>query len=560
MKKLIALLLALVMIVSMVACGAKEEPAPEAAPEAAPEVAPEAAPEAVPEVNTFDPYTPYPETVTFTYGAIAQAAEMMQFPEGDDYNNNPYTRYVLDTVNVQSQTEWEVDANNFNQKVALSISSGDMPDMLIVDRTMFKQLADNDMLADLSEIYDACASDYVKSIYDSYGDRIFKDVTVDGKLLGIPGTAISGQEMIMWIRTDWLEKVKMDVPSTLAELEAVLKAFVEQDVGGNGTIGMTASENIFEGYNGTHGLNNIASIFGAYPDYWIEQGGEVVYGSTTPEMKTALAKLAEWYQEGILDKEFALRKGSDRDELVASGRVGCLFAPWWAYAGIPESVQNDPNGDWIAVAAPVDANGKMKTVSQDPINGVMVISKDCENPEAVIKALNCNYDLLRNNSNATAAHEQMLVDAPGLNWGAMSTALSLDYSDAILRNYKDINAALEANDTSVMVYPSNIANYEAVARNMANPKSDINDWNTNRLYMIAVPAALSDTVEWVDAAFYGQTESMANLNAILKTTATEAFVKIIMGEEPIDYFDTFVEQWNAQGGAILTEEVRAACN
>ena len=40
MKKLIALLLALVMVLGMVACGAKEEaaPAPEAAPEAAPEV------------------------------------------------------------------------------------------------------------------------------------------------------------------------------------------------------------------------------------------------------------------------------------------------------------------------------------------------------------------------------------------------------------------------------------------------------------------------------------------------------------------------------------------
>ena len=43
MKKLIALLLALVMVVGLVACGAKEEAAPETAPEAEPET--EAAPE-----------------------------------------------------------------------------------------------------------------------------------------------------------------------------------------------------------------------------------------------------------------------------------------------------------------------------------------------------------------------------------------------------------------------------------------------------------------------------------------------------------------------------------
>jgi len=48
MKKIIALLLALVMVVGLVACGEK---APEAAPEKAPEAAPEAAPETAPEAS-----------------------------------------------------------------------------------------------------------------------------------------------------------------------------------------------------------------------------------------------------------------------------------------------------------------------------------------------------------------------------------------------------------------------------------------------------------------------------------------------------------------------------
>ena len=54
MKKLIALLLALVMVMGLVACGAKEEAAPEAAPEAVPEAAPEAAPEAEAVTNPDD--------------------------------------------------------------------------------------------------------------------------------------------------------------------------------------------------------------------------------------------------------------------------------------------------------------------------------------------------------------------------------------------------------------------------------------------------------------------------------------------------------------------------
>ncbi|MFR6469864.1 MAG: hypothetical protein ACLUQB_11060 [Lachnospiraceae bacterium] len=34
-------------------------------------------------------------------------------------------------------------------------------------------------------------------------------------------------------------------------------------------------------------------------------------------------------------------------------------------------------------------------------------------------------------------------------------------------------------------------------------------------------------------------------------------LKIIIGEEPIEAFDTFVEEWNAEGGAEITEEVQA---
>jgi hypothetical protein len=36
------------------------------------------------------------------------------------------------------------------------------------------------------------------------------------------------------------------------------------------------------------------------------------------------------------------------------------------------------------------------------------------------------------------------------------------------------------------------------------------------------------------------------------------FTQIIMGEEPVARFDTFVEDWNARGGAQITQEVNEA--
>lgn len=51
------------------------------------------------------------------------------------------------------------------------------------------------------------------------------------------------------------------------------------------------------------------------------------------------------------------------------------------------------------------------------------------------------------------------------------------------------------------------------------------------------------------------TPTMVEKQASLKTMELEMFVRIIMGDASIDEFDKFVENWNALGGAEMTEEV-----
>ena len=55
---------------------------------------------------------------------------------------------------------------------------------------------------------------------------------------------------------------------------------------------------------------------------------------------------------------------------------------------------------------------------------------------------------------------------------------------------------------------------------------------------------------------YTQTETMERKWTNLKKKEDETFLKIIIGEEPIEAFDTFVEEWNAEGGAEITEKGR----
>jgi putative aldouronate transport system substrate-binding protein len=49
---------------------------------------------------------------------------------------------------------------------------------------------------------------------------------------------------------------------------------------------------------------------------------------------------------------------------------------------------------------------------------------------------------------------------------------------------------------------------------------------------------------------------MADLKPNLDTLESTAFLQIITGEKPVDYFDEFVKQWYGQGGDTVTKEVK----
>ena len=45
---------------------------------------------------------------------------------------------------------------------------------------------------------------------------------------------------------------------------------------------------------------------------------------------------------------------------------------------------------------------------------------------------------------------------------------------------------------------------------------------------------------------------------MLASLEKNAFIQMIMGEQPMDYFDTFAETFNNIGGAKIGEEIKEA--
>ncbi len=132
-----------------------------------------------------------------------------------------------------------------------------------------------------------------------------------------------------------------------------MRAFVENDPGQNGegsTVGLVCHSDLTgeNGYNYEFQLDPLFSAFDAFPKQWIRtDNGSAAYGSVQPEAKKALGFLRELYAEGILDRNFMLRGMRNIAELVAEGKCGSFFGPWWAPNNpLMEAKEKNPNAVW----------------------------------------------------------------------------------------------------------------------------------------------------------------------------------------------------------------------
>ena len=149
---------------------------------------------------------------------------------------------------------------------------------------------------DLYEVYQANAGSGMREVIEGVGeDAVLAQCMFDGKMMAIPRVNTSpGEEApVLWLRTDWMEKLGLEDPQNWDDLYNIIKAFVEQDPDGNGqndTIGLTFTKNLWDSGFEMDGLFN---IFGSFPkaNFWVEDPenpDQVIYGAFADETKTCL--------------------------------------------------------------------------------------------------------------------------------------------------------------------------------------------------------------------------------------------------------------------------------
>lgn len=515
------------------------------------------------------PLSKYPETVTVHLGGSLNPNA--KIPDGMSYDDNSYTRFLKDDLNIEVVYDWVASSSDFDEKMNLCIGSGTIPELMNVNATQYRALLKYDMIQPLDQYFDDYASDVLKGYVESGGEELKKCISNDkGEMMAIPAPNITaGGINEMWIRQDWLDNLGLEAPRTWDELVTVAEAFVTQDPDGNGeadTIGILGPSNSdhMNAIGGNqYGLDPLFSRFQSYPQYWLQdEDGTVKYGSIQPETRTALEKIQKLYTDKLIDPEMLVR--NDSLEPLLAGKVGIFFGPWWCGYTVADATLAG-EADWRAYFTPLAEDGNYYTHMSDPTSRYVVVSKSCKNPEAAIKII--NYLIAYGKdwvADGTSAKLEVSQFYP--LWNVYANVDEIEVSTETLEKYlageitmDDVDFSqynLLKNDMEVVTELKKEP-YDDFSLDKWNLDSDLAKTNLPRLVSLLVGGnpLVNDKYIPVYNAYSGQTETMQAKWANLKKMEEETFAKIIMGKADISEFDTFVENWKNQGGDQILKEI-----
>ena len=500
------------------------------------------------------PYGAYPELVTYTLGQMS-GANNSNLPDGDTYEDNAYTRYLRKMLNIQNKNVYMESEDRYDEFVNILVKDQTLPDILVVsDRETLKELVDNDLVEDLTEVYEKCTSKRIKEMFESYGSDLLDSVKFNGKLMAIPETVTDHGPRLMWLRRDWMEKLGLEEPKTLEDAFDIVEEFVRNRMGaeeGEDPIGLVCDTDLVGSTSSSYSVDPVFDKFQASPQRWVNQDGEIVYGSVTEETKNALRYLHELYERGVLDQNFALRAQNNLRDLVVSGKCGAFFGLWWTPNNpLMDVYETDKEADWQPYYLQDVDWQNVYDAFRD--NKYVVVRKGYEHPEIVMKIISVLFDYTR--YAARDADEVNEYFALNVDPTARPLVINIDYNEATFQITRDIQSVMRGMRHVSDLSAIEKSYYDAAENFIQGTSKTAEDWAAYESRLAAVGRLIEGNYRTTARRYLDETDG--EIPKSLQQLEKDSFIKIIMGVEPVSYFDEFVKQWYEQGGEELTEQIR----
>lgn len=437
--------------------------------------------------ETANPYriVPEGEEVTISIGVIGSALT-------EDYENNTFTKKIeADTGLNIKVIPYSSNKTEAVTQLNLDLSAGnEVPDILFnftMDNAVINQMGEDGYFVDLLPLMEEYCPNFWTALetipeasrYDIVNKS--KDPT-NGAMYCFPTLEDGTYESLGYlgqINKAWLDKLELEMPTTVEELYNVLTAFRNQDPNGNGI----ADEIPLLMQKGGGWKGDIfqwiinAFVFTLDDTKFNVTDGQLWVPYTTDEYRQAMIYMNKLFKEGLLSDLCFTANGDAEVKALVCDDNAVLIGIAGGHPAL-ENITNHPNTlEYVAIPVLKDATGSGRGGSFPKCPAKFsygyYVTTSCEHPEIAAKLLNYFYDPF------TWANGRYGVQ--GENWDVADEGATDDYGiPAIIKVIDDCHWTTQ----NSVVWHSNLPNIGTLPRRAVQAKPlEEGTWNYNYTHM-----------------------------------------------------------------------------
>lgn len=430
-----------------------------------------------------------------------------ELKDGKTVDSNQLIDYHRSKSGIQVKYEI-LPKDNPMQKIAVLLASGDIPDLInfgAVFKEDFYKLVAQGAFEPLDELIAKYAPEYKKLVPSETIDA----ARYNKQLYAFPTVNLIKTNNGIYVRTDILKELNLKEPSTLDEYYNVFKTIKEK----KGIIPFAASAASPGDFD-----NSLAPFAGAFGvgNNTVVKNGKLEFSWLQPEYKEYIAFLKKLYDEGLMDKEFAVNKSGNITEKMVGGKAFMGTIAWWDAKGISENLtKKDPNSKADYIGLPVGKDGKTGIMQNPPLSVYYAIPKNAKNKQAAVEYMNymSTQDALMAQTYGVKGIDYKLENEKVVQTPEQVKAINWKVIYQLTDKPEFFQIKLEAKGFNPY--------YKPLLKNVILKEET----------MYAPP------VEAYDKKFVE-----------LKNFKNENAIKFIMGNRSLDEFSKFVEEFNTRGG------------
>lgn len=422
-------------------------------------------------------------------------------------------------------------AGQAEEQFNIMLASGALPDIMQYKWLKFpggpdKAISDGHIIA-LNEVFEKYSPNLKKYIDDN--QDIAKMMRTDnGSFYVYP--FIYGDELLYTsmgpvVRKDWLDELGMSVPETIDDWYTMLSAF-------KGKKNLSAP--LVYAYNVDDAFGFFSGAFGVKKDFYLD-GEAVKYGPMEPGYKEYLQTLAKWYEEGLLDSNFAATDYT----MVSSAMINETAGATVTYGGsgigaYMKAKESEPSYQIVPAPYPVKNKGDIPIFGLKDFpyvgaaNANAAITSECKNVELAARLLDYFYSEAGNllcNFGIEGESYTMIDGYP-------------TYTDLVLSNPEKPMSTVLAEYGAGATFPF-IRDKRYIEQYYQLPQQQdaLTVWQSQAQKTNMPPVTLTQE----------ESSETANILNSVTTYVDENSVKFIMGIQSFDNYDKFLNDIKSMG-------------